>query len=76
MSKRALMLLFATGATISFAAGPASTVEDQQIAAAIQELRAQQAQIADNQAKVDAKLANISELVRQARLFASRARGQ
>jgi len=38
------------------------------------EVTTQQATIADNQAKIDAKLASIGENIRQARIFAGRGR--
>jgi hypothetical protein len=41
---------------------------------AIATLQDQQKTIADNQAKIDTKLADIAENVREARLFAARAR--
>ena len=40
----------------------------------LNEVTAQQATIADNQAKIDAKLATIAENIRQARIFAGRGR--
>jgi len=52
-----------------------ASVEDIKATAdAIQTLSDQQKTITDNQAKIDAKLASIAENVRQARLFAARAR--
>lgn len=47
--------------------------QDQQVAAALKELQAQQAQIAENQAKIEAKLAAIAEAVRIAKIYSSRA---
>jgi hypothetical protein len=47
--------------------------EEQQLLAAINEIQAQQAQIADNQAKIEAKMAAIAEAVRVARIYSSRA---
>ena len=38
------------------------------------EVTTQQATVADNQAKIDAKLATIAENIRQARIFAGRGR--
>ncbi|MGZ4965983.1 MAG: hypothetical protein ACXWFY_06535 [Chthoniobacterales bacterium] len=46
--------------------------QEQPVATAIKEIQAQQAQIADNQAKIDAKLATVIEAVRQARIYSSR----
>jgi len=38
----------------------------------VKEVQTQQAQIADNQAKIDAKLAQIAETLRVARIFTAR----
>ncbi len=46
--------------------------QEQQLAAAIGELRAQQIHIVENQAKLEAKLATIAEAVRVARIYSSR----
>ncbi len=54
------------------AAEPA-TPQDQQVAAALKEIQTQQAQIAENQAKIEAKMAAIAEAVRVAKIYASRA---
>ncbi|MEY2509585.1 MAG: hypothetical protein QOE26_348 [Verrucomicrobiota bacterium] len=48
--------------------------EQQQVAALAKEVQAQQATIADNQKKMDEKLAAIAEALRQARIFSTRAR--
>jgi len=40
----------------------------------LNDVTTQQATIADNQAKIDAKLASVAENVRQARIFAGRGR--
>jgi len=53
------------------AADPANAL-DQQVAAAIKEIQAQQATIAENQTKIDAKLATVGEAVRIARIYSSR----
>jgi hypothetical protein len=53
------------------AADPAPA-QEQQLTAAIKEIQTQQAQIADNQVKIDAKLANVVEAVRVARIYSSR----
>ena len=44
----------------------------QQVLAVAKEVQAQQVAIAENQAKIDAKLATIAESVRVARIFATR----
>jgi hypothetical protein len=45
---------------------------EQQILALVKEVQVQQALIADNQAKIDAKLVTIAEAVRVARIYSSR----
>ena len=47
--------------------------EQQKLADLIKEVQAQQGQLADNQNKIDAKLADLAESIRQARLFAAKA---
>jgi uncharacterized protein YlxW (UPF0749 family) len=58
------------------AAEPAKDLEreQQQVAALAKEVQAQLATIADNQKKMDEKLAAIAEALRQARIFSTRAR--
>ncbi|MEN3370291.1 MAG: hypothetical protein V7609_2434 [Verrucomicrobiota bacterium] len=46
--------------------------EDQQLMALVKEVQAQQAAIADNQTKIDAKIVTIAEAIRLARIYASR----
>ncbi len=53
------------------AAEPAST-QEQELVVMVQELQAQQAQILENQAKIEAKLVPIAEAVRVARIYSSR----
>ncbi len=65
-----LACLFVTAVAKLNAADPAA--QDQQIAAAIKEIQTQQAQIADNQAKIATKLAGVVEAVRVARIYSSR----
>ena len=48
--------------------------EQQQVAALAKEVQAQQATIADNQKKIDEKLAAIAEALRQAKIYSTRAR--
>ena len=50
--------------------------DDPAFVALLTEVAAQQAVIADNQAKIDAKLATIAESVRVARIFVSRGGGK
>ncbi|MDQ6623515.1 MAG: hypothetical protein M3Y86_08535 [Verrucomicrobiota bacterium] len=65
-----VLLLFAGTAVIA-TADPVPNSEPQ-LAAAIKDVQAQQVQIADNQAKIEEKLASIAEAVRLARIYASR----
>jgi hypothetical protein len=46
--------------------------DQQQIEAALKEVQDQQLQIAENQVKIDAKLATVTEAVRVARIYSSR----
>jgi hypothetical protein len=47
--------------------------DQQQIVALAKEVQGQQAAIADNQTKIDAKLVTLAEAVRLAKIYASRA---
>ena len=47
--------------------------EQQQLLALVKEVQTQQAQIADNQTKIETKLAELAETIRVARLFAGKA---
>ena len=60
-------------AVSTVAAQAAEPKDEQQLLALIKEVQAQQAQITDNQAKIDEKLAEVSELIRVARIFAGKA---
>jgi hypothetical protein len=46
--------------------------DEQQLLALIKEVQAQQVEIAANQTKIDAKLADVAEAIRVARIFSSR----
>jgi hypothetical protein len=46
--------------------------ERQQVLAVIKEIQTQQATIAENQAKIDEKLAAVAEAIRVARIYSSR----
>ena len=50
------------------------TAQDQQLAAVIKEVQAQQALIAENQAKIDAKLQTVAAAVHIARTFSTAGR--
>jgi hypothetical protein len=51
---------------------PAAGRSQEQLLALLKEVRAQQADVAANQAKIDEKLAAVSESIRQARIYSSR----
>ena len=71
-------------AVLSFAllvAAPAADAPDvnqqvQQVLAVAKEVRGQQTAIAENMEKIDAKLATITEYLRQARIYSSRGGGK
>jgi hypothetical protein len=45
------------------------------VLASVRELKAQQAQIADNETKIEAKVADLAERIRTARIFTARTGG-
>jgi hypothetical protein len=47
--------------------------DDQELLTLIKEVQTQQAQIAENQTKIEAKMAELAETIRVARLFAGKA---
>jgi hypothetical protein len=63
------LLIVSPGVAQSPAAG-----DEQQLAALLKDVQTQQAQIVANQAKIDSKLADVAESVRQARIYAKRGR--
>jgi len=67
----AAIALITTTASVP-AQDPQADEKRQQIEALGKTVRAQQAEIAANQAKIDEKLAALAESVRTARIFASR----
>jgi protein-disulfide isomerase len=62
-----MLLLFSSGA-----AQRPEARQEEQLLALIKEVQAQQAQIADNQAKIDSKLAEVAETIRVARIYSKR----
>jgi hypothetical protein len=58
-------------ATSISAQSPAAN-EQEEVVAMMKEVQAQQLQIADNQAKIDEKLATLAEAIRVARIYGSR----
>ena len=61
------LLLFSSGA-----AQTPETRQEEELLALIKEVQTQQAQIADNQAKIDSKLAEVAETIRVARIYSKR----
>ena len=47
--------------------------DEQQLVALLKEVQSQQAQMAENQGKIEAKLADLAETLRVARIFAGKA---
>lgn len=69
----ALCAALALAASSHAQAPNAQAQQDQQMLAAIRELQTQQAAIVENQSKIEAKLATVSEALRLARIYSSRA---
>jgi hypothetical protein len=74
---KSLSVLVATCLFVSLAPAPAAepskeTEREQQIVALAKEVQAQQALIAENQTKIDAKMAKIAEVLRLAKIYTSR----
>ena len=65
--------LIAVMAAAPIAAQAPASKDDQELLTLIKEVQAQQAQIADNQTKIEAKMADLAETIRVARLFAAKA---
>ena len=72
----ALIAFFSLTLLLAAPAAEAPDAVQQQVLAIAREIRAQQAAIAENQAKFDAKLATIAEALRVARIFSSRGGGK
>ena len=75
--KQILLTVLLPVALLSMLAGAAPAPEpkdNQQLLDLIKEVQKQQSQIEANQTKIDAKLAEVAETVRVARIFSSRAR--
>jgi len=51
-----------------------NSAQEEQVLALIKQVQIQQAQIIDNQVKIESKLTDVAELIRVARLFSARAR--
>jgi hypothetical protein len=73
----ALTALFSLTLLVAAPAADApSDQQAQQVLAVAREVKDQQAAIAENQAKIDAKLATIAEDLRVARIYSSRSGGK
>jgi hypothetical protein len=71
MKKITLLGLLAVFVTTVAAQSPAP-VDSKQLEAMIKEVQAQQIVLAENQAKIDARLATLAETIRVARIYSSR----
>lgn len=75
MKRPVFSIFFALLAVLSCSAQTADPKDEpQQMLALVKEVQAQQAQIVANQAKIEAKLAELAETIRVARLYSSRSR--
>jgi hypothetical protein len=75
--KRILLALLAPGTLLvmSFSAAQTpDTNQEQRLLALIKEVQTQQTQLAENQAKIEEKLAEVAETVRTARIYTKRER--
>ena len=72
--RRILCALLVSVTFLAVSSGVAQTpdLKNEQLLALIKEVQAQQAQIADNQAKLEAKLADVAEAIRVARIYSKR----
>lgn len=68
----AAAIILACAASTEAQAPAANAQQDQQIVAIVRELQAQQALIAENQTKIEAKIAALAEALRVARIYSSR----
>ncbi|PYJ08171.1 MAG: hypothetical protein DMF06_13540 [Verrucomicrobia bacterium] len=77
LSSLILLLSLALLVAAPGADAPSATQQqEQQILAVVKEVQDQQAAIAENQAKIDLKLATIAESLRVARIYSSRGGGK
>ena len=60
------------GSFICAQAPKTESKDEQQLVALTKEVQAQQAQIAENQGKIEAKVAEVAEAIRVARIYSSR----
>ena len=69
--KRLLLSLFLFVASLSVAQTPQAN-QEQKLLALIKDVQIQQTQLAENQAKIDEKLAILAETIRTARIYTKR----
>jgi hypothetical protein len=69
--KRILLGLFLLVASLSVAQTPQSN-QEQKLLALIKDVQTQQAQLAENQAKIEEKLTAVTETIRTARIYSKR----
>jgi ABC-type transporter MlaC component len=76
MKRSLIVFLFVTLFAVlsSIAQTPDPKDDQEKLLTLVKEVQAQQAQIAANQTKIDAKLADLAETLRVARIFSSRSR--
>jgi hypothetical protein len=72
MKQLAVITLLALTLLGSTRAAEPAKPQEQQLLAAIKQIQEQQALIAENQAKIEAKLVTVVEAVRVARIYSSR----
>ena len=59
---------------VSFSAAQTPDANQQRLLALIKEVQTQQTQLAENQAKIDEKLNEVADIIREARLYGKRSR--
>jgi hypothetical protein len=72
MKKLLILAGIALFAAATGAQSPTTDEQQRQLDVLLKQVQAQQLQIADNQAKIEAKLATLAEAIRVARLYSSR----
>jgi hypothetical protein len=75
--KRTLLALLAPGTLLVMSFSAAQTPDanqEQKLLALIKEVQTQQTQLAENQGKIEEKLAEVAETVRTARIYTKRER--
>jgi endonuclease III len=73
--KRILLALLAPGTLLVMSFSAAQTPDanqEQKLLALIKEVQTQQAQLAENQGKIEEKLAQVTETIRTARIYSKR----